>query len=143
MRDLLTLQDRMNRLFEEATDVHSRAEEEADVDMERADWVPAADIYESDGEYAVVLDLPGIQRDALDVQLEQGRLTIRGEKAAVSEDKISRRTERPSGRFVRSFTVPEAVDRERIEADYKDGVLHLRLPKLAEQKPRKVKVEIR
>ena len=143
VRDLLTLQERMNRLFEEATDRGPRAGE-PEGEMERTDWVPAADVYEDEGGYVVELDLPGIRREGLDVSLDEGRLTIRGERAAPPEKVSVRRAERPAGRFVRSFSLPEGVERKGITADYKDGVLRLRLPRRAErQQARRVKIEIK
>jgi HSP20 family protein len=141
-RDLFTLQDRMNRLFEEAAERRSRAGEE-EGEIERADWIPAADVYEDEGEYLLALDLPGINRDALDVSLDEGRLSVRGERATAAEGDSVRRAERPRGRFARSFSLPDAVDRSRITADYKDGVLLLRLPKRAEKRRGRVKIEIK
>ena len=147
-RDLFSLQDRMNRLFEEAAEQRrgGRAGEEeaaeAEVEMERADWIPATDVYETEEEYTLALDLPGITREGLDVSLDESRLTIRGERKAAPEGVVARRAERPAGRFVRSFTLPETVDRQAIAADYKDGVLLLRLPKRREQPARRVKIEI-
>ncbi|MGB8507781.1 MAG: hypothetical protein WCD76_05215, partial [Pyrinomonadaceae bacterium] len=67
LRDLVTLQDRMNRLFEETAGRRGGVGEEGDAEIERADWVPAADVYEDEREFIVVLDLPGISRDGLDV----------------------------------------------------------------------------
>ena len=143
VRDLFTLQDRMNRLFEEAAERRGRTgEEESEVEMERADWIPATDVYESEDEYTLALDLPGITREGLDVSLDEGRLTIRGERAPAPEGVVARRAERPAGRFARSFTLPEAVDRQSISADYKDGVLRLRLPKRKEQPPQRVRIDI-
>lgn len=141
VRDLLGLQERMNRLFEEAAERRGRAAED-EGDIERADWVPAADVYEDEREYTLALDLPGIDRERLDVSLDDGRLVIRGERKAV-EGVNARRTERPHGRFVRSFSLPDAVDRNRIAADYRDGVLLLHLPKRAEQQERRVKIDIK
>ena len=86
VRDLFTLQNRMNRLFEETADRGTTSGEVADDEMEHADWVPAADIFEGETEFTVLLDLPGIRRDSLDVSLDQGRLTVRGERAAVPEN---------------------------------------------------------
>ncbi|MCA1593456.1 MAG: Hsp20/alpha crystallin family protein [Acidobacteria bacterium] len=143
LRDLVTLQDRMNRLFEETAEQRrARGGEEAEGEIERADWIPAADVYEDEREYTVVLDLPGIRREALDVSLDEGRLIIRGERAGVAEGVNVRRHERPSGRFVRSFSPPDAVDRQGITADYQDGVLRLHLPKRMQEQQR-VKIEIR
>ena len=141
VRDLFSLQDRMNRLFEEAAERRTRAGED-EGQIERADWIPAADVYEDEGEYTLVLDLPGINRDALDVSLDEGRLSVRGERAPAEGPNV-RRAERPHGRFARSFSLPDAVDRSRITADYKDGVLLLHLPKRAEEQPSRVKIDIK
>ena len=140
-RDLFTLQDRMNRLFEEAADRRARADE-GEGEIERADWIPAADVYEDEREYALALDLPGIDRTKLEVNLDDGRLVIRGDRAP-AEGVHARRTERPHGRFVRSFSLPDAVDRQGITADYKDGVLLLHLPKRREPQERRTKIEIK
>ena len=142
VRDLLTLQDRMNRLFEEAADRRSNTGTSTPEDeIERADWVPAADVYEDEREYTLALDLPGIERGSLEVNLDDGRLVIRGSRAAAGGAK-ARRAERPQGRFVRSFSLPDAVDRGSITADYKDGVLVLHLPKRDEQAGR-MRIEVR
>ena len=138
-RDLFTLQDRMNRLFEEAADRRGGA---AEAEIERADWIPAADVFEDEREYLLVLDLPGINREGLDVSLDEGRLVIRGERAA-AEGLHARRAERPQGRFVRTFSLPDAVDRASISADYKDGVLLLHLPKRDEQQGRRLKIDVK
>jgi HSP20 family protein len=144
MRDLLTLQDRMNRLFEDTAEGRARGGGgEAEDEMERADWSPAADVYEREGEYVIVLDLPGVARERLDVGLDENRLTVRGERAPAETDAHVRRAERPSGRFVRSFALPETVERAQISADYKDGVLRLRLPKRRErQQQQRVEIKV-
>ena len=139
-RDLFTLQERMNRLFEEAGDRRGGARE-GDAEIERADWIPAADVYEDEREYLLALDLPGIRREALDVSLDEGRLVIRGERAA-AQGLHTRRAERPQGRFVRTFSLPDAVDRASISADYKDGVLLLHLPKRDERQGRRLKIDV-
>src|SRR5687767_13097139 len=92
-RDLFSLQERMNRLFEEAADRRGGAREDG-AEIERADWIPAADVYEDEREYLLALDLPGINRDGLDVSLDDGRLVIRGDRPA-TEGLHARRTERP------------------------------------------------
>ena len=141
VRDLFTLQERMNRLFEETAERRARPEE-AEAEIDHADWIPAADVYEDEGAYMLALDLPGIRREALDVSLDEGRLTIRGERTQ-TEGVGVRRSERPQGRFVRSFGLPDAVDRQGITADYKDGVLLLRLPKRTEQPAHRLKIDIK
>jgi HSP20 family protein len=145
MRDLMTLQDRMNRLFEDSAERRARPAGggEAEDEMERADWSPAADVYEREAEFVIVLDLPGVAREGLDVGLDENRLTVRGERAQAETDAHVRRAERPAGRFVRGFTLPESVERGQISADYKDGVLRLRLPKRrAREQPRRVEIKV-
>jgi HSP20 family protein len=138
LQDLMMLQDRMNRLFEDAT--QRRNEQGAGDEFERADWTPASDIYETDIGYLIAMDLPGIDRAALEIHVEDSRLVIRGTRE-ISESK-QHRAERPRGRFVRTFSVPAAVDPAKIGAEYKDGVLQVRLPKRAEQKPKKIDITI-
>ena len=141
MRDLVSLQDRMNRLFQDATDERRAGGEEAtDQDIERADWIPLADVYQTETEYVVAVDLPGINRTALEISLDDNRLVIRGERAL--EVDVQHRVERPHGRFLRKFAVPATVDQEAIAAEYKDGILRVRLPKRQEQKARRVEIKV-
>jgi HSP20 family protein len=137
LQDLMVLQDRMNRLFEDAT---QRRTQPADDEFERADWTPAADIYETDSGYSIAMDLPGIDREALEIDIDDGRLIVKGTRA-ITESK-QHRTERPRGKFLRTFSVPGSVDQAKIGAEYKDGVLHIRLPKRTEQKPKKIDIKI-
>ncbi len=138
LQDLMVLQDRMNRLFEDAT--QRRTERGSGDEFERADWTPAADIYETESGYIVAMDLPGIDREALEIDVDDNRLVVKGTRA-ISESK-QHRTERPRGKFVRSFSVPASVDQGKIGAEYKDGVLQIRLPKRTEQKPKKIDIKI-
>jgi len=137
LQDLLVLQDRMNRLFEDAT--HRRTREESD-DFERGDWAPAADIYETETEYLIAIDVPGISREELELEVKGKHLVVKGTR--VIEELKQHRTERPRGRFVRTFTIPESVDESRIGAEYKDGVLQIRLPKRKEQKAQRVEIKV-
>ena len=138
LQDLMVLQDRMNRLFEDAT--QRRGERAAGDEFERADWTPASDIYETEIGYLIAMDLPGIDREALEIDVDDNRLVVKGTRE-VSESK-QHRTERPRGRFVRTFSVPASVDQGKIGAEYKDGVLNIRLPKRTEQKPKKIDIKI-
>lgn len=140
LQDLMVLQDRMNRLFEDATQRRTQANGEAGDEFERADWTPAADIYETDSGYSIAIDLPGIKRDAIEIDLDDNRLIVKGTR--VVDESRSRRNERPRGKFLRSFSVPASIDQSRIGAEYKDGVLQIRLPKRAEQKAQKIEVKL-
>ena len=139
LQDLVVLQDRMNRLFEDATQRRNQAETAGD-DFERADWAPAADIYETESGFLLALDLPGIDRDALEIDVEDNRLIVKGTR--MIEETRQHRSERPRGRFLRTFSVPGSVDQGKIGAEYKDGVLQIRLPKRTEQKPKKIDIKI-
>ena len=140
LQDLVILQDRMNRLFEDATQRRSRADAEAGDEFERADWTPAADIYETESGYLIAMDLPGIDRQALEIDVDENRLLVKGTRA-IDEPK-QHRAERPRGKFLRTFSVPASVEQGKIAAEYKDGVLQIRLPKRTEQKSKKIDIKI-
>jgi len=140
IRDLMLLQDRMNQLFEDATERRARAGAETRDPIEHADWLPAADVFEEGGHYVVAVDLPGIDRTALEIDLEKDSLTIRGTRPAQGDPKL--RSERPRGKFTRTFSVPASIDQEGIEAEYKEGVLYVRLPKRSEQKSQRVEIKV-
>ena len=138
LQDLMVLQDRMNRLFEDAT--QRRGQTNNEDELERADWTPAADIYETETGFMIALDLPGIKRDALEIDIDDNRLVVKGVR--VVDDTRTRRSERPRGKFLRTFAVPASIDQVKIGAEYKDGVLQIRLPKRTEQKAQKIEVKI-
>src|SRR5215213_7326900 len=118
LQDLMVLQDRMNRLFEDATQRRNSAETERGDDFERADWTPASDIYETESGYLIAMDLPGIDREALEIDIDDNRLIVKGTRA-VAESR-QHRTERPRGKFLRTYSVPGSVDQGKIAAEYKD-----------------------
>jgi HSP20 family protein len=142
IRDLVMLQDRMNRLFEDATQRRGarESESESEQEIEGTDWVPAADVYEREHAYVVALDLPGIDRDSLNISLDQDRLSIRGSRTIEEGDE--RRAERPRGRFIRRFGLPATIDQQGITADYKDGVLRVTLPKRQARQAQRVEIKI-
>ena len=137
LQDLIFLQDRMNRLFEDAT--QRRAQTESGDEFERADWTPPADIDEVESGYVIAIDLPGIARDAVEIDIDENRLIVKGMRV-VEESK--HRAERPRGRFLRTFSIPGSVDQGAIGAEYKDGVLRIRLPKRREQKAQKIAIKV-
>jgi|SRR6185369_10435089 HSP20 family protein len=136
LQDLMVLQDRMNRLFEDATQRRSQPDDE----FERADWTPASDIEERESGYVIALDLPGIDRNALEIDVDENRLVVKGTRHI--EASKQHRSERPRGKFLRTFSVPGSVDQGKIAAEYKDGVLQIRLPKRTEQKSKKIDIKI-
>jgi HSP20 family protein len=136
-RDLSLLQDRMNRLFDDAGRTW-RADEPAATTT----WSPAVDIFETEGEIVVKAELPGLDRKDITLHLENNVLTLRGERKFEKEtkDENYHRIERSYGNFSRSFSIPASVDEEKIRADYKDGVLKIMLPKKEQSKPKQIKI---
>ena len=106
-------------------------------------WVPAFDISETEAEYMVTAELPGIDAKDIDVTFSDGVLTVKGEKKQEKEEKGENyhRVERSYGCFQRSFRIPEKVETETVDAAYKDGVLKLTLKKAEETKPKKIEVK--
>jgi HSP20 family protein len=129
----------MNRLFEDASQRRTSEAEKSD-EVEGADWYPAADVYENEGAYTIAVDLPGIDRATLDISVDDNRLTIRGKRAG--QETTRHRGECPSGKFLRTFSVPASIDQNDIRADYKDGVLQVHLPKRSEPKAQRVAIKI-
>ena len=140
LQDLVLLQDRMNRLFEDATQRRNQADPATRDEFERADWTPASDIYETETGYLIAIDLPGIDRQSLEIDIDDNRLVVKGIRP-VAESR-QHRSERPRGKFLRTYSVPGSVDQAKIAAEYKDGVLQISLPKRTEQKPKKIDIKI-
>jgi HSP20 family protein len=105
-------------------------------------WLPSVDVWETEDELVLSFDLPGIDEDAIAVELDDDVLTVSGERERTSEHSGERfyRFERRFGTFSRSVTLPPGVKEEAISADYRNGVLEIRIPKPEEQKPRRIKV---
>lgn len=106
------------------------------------DWVPAVDIHEQENRFVLTADVPGVSRENIDITLEDGVLTVKGERNAgvdaTSEGFLRR--ERANGTFLRQFTLPDTVDAEQIIATVKNGVLEIEIPKQEQLQPRKITV---
>jgi HSP20 family protein len=138
IRNLISLQDRMNRLFDET--MHRGRGAEA---MDMGTWAPPVDIYETETEIVLVAEVPGVDEKDVDVEVKDNLLTIKGERRmekSVREESYHR-VERAYGGFSRSFTLPQAVDSEKITATYNRGVLEIRLPKPEKAKTHQIKIE--
>ncbi len=136
-RDIVTLREKMNRLFEDA--VTARGEER---DMISSTWTPSVDIYETENEIVLTAEVPGIDEKDIDIKIENNTLSVQGERKFEKETKEENyhRIERSYGSFFRSFTIPHNVDQDKIEAEHESGVLRVLMPKRHESKPKKVKV---
>lgn len=108
-----------------------------------ADWMPAVDIREEKDRYVLRADLPGVNPEDIEITMESGVLTIRGERhgETMAEEQSYRRVERISGRFFRRFTLPDTADADNISATGKNGVLEVTIPKHEKMKPRRITVK--
>jgi HSP20 family protein len=107
-------------------------------------WSPAVDILETENELIFKIDAAGVNLKDIDIQLENGTLTLKGERKFEKDDKVKgyHRIERSYGAFARSFTLPDTVNAENVHADYAQGVLTVTLPKQERAKPRAIKVNV-
>jgi HSP20 family protein len=139
MRELASMQDRMNRLW---GGIHDRGHEDV---TSRGAWQPPVDICEADGQVVLKADLPGVNREDIDLTVEQHTLTIKGQRrpdGQIREDQYHR-LERAYGTFSRSFTLPSSIDAGAVRADYRDGVLTVTLPVRQEARPRQIQVDVK
>jgi HSP20 family protein len=138
-REFAQLQDRLNRAF---SDAYGRSDEGL---LSSGAWMPPVDIFQN-GEHELVLkaELPDMSREDIDVTVDKGTLTIKGEKKLSHEVKEEQyhRIERRYGAFSRSFSLPQAVDATKVAAEYKNGVLTVKLPMREDAKPRQIKVDV-
>jgi len=102
-------------------------------------FTPPVDVHETEDEYLVKIDLPGVKSEDVNVEVNDSVLSISGARAA-DDSGAAQLVERPYGSFARTLTLPQGVDSNAIEADYQDGVLELRIPKPAQQKPKKITI---
>jgi HSP20 family protein len=137
-RELAQLQDRVNRLFQE-TGTGSREE-----GFTTSSFVPAVDIYETEHNIVLQMEVPGIDQKDLDIRIENNTITVRGERKFSKEVKEENfhRVERRYGAFQRSFSLPNTVNTENVAADYESGILKVTLAKRAEAKPKQIKVNV-
>jgi HSP20 family protein len=138
-RELEDMSERLNRVFSRPSARNSGKE-----NLTVADWMPTVDISETETEYLIKAELPEVKKEDVKVTVENGVLTLQGERRQEKEEKGKRyhRVERSYGSFVRSFSLPETVDEAAVKADYKDGVLNLHLPKSEKVKPKAIDVKV-
>ena len=136
-RDLVTLREKMNRLFE---DIYPAQGEERDLLV--SSWTPAVDIYETEHELFLTAELPGIEDNDIEIKIEDNTLTLKGERKFEKETKKENyhRVERSYGSFYRSFSIPAYIDQDKIKAEHEQGILKVSLPKKHDLKPRKIEV---
>ena len=138
LRELGSLQNEMNRLFNTVFDTPAPAG--GGTPLRR--WMPAMDLVEADEHFVLRADLPGMGEEDIKIELEDGTLTVSGERKAEHEDREEGyyRVERAFGSFSRSLTLPKGVNPDEVNASFDRGVLEVRIPKPEERKPRRIEI---
>ncbi|MER3395977.1 MAG: molecular chaperone [Acidimicrobiia bacterium] len=133
--DILGFPEEMRRLLDIAWETH-------EVAGRRGVWAPPVDIYETPEEVRILIDLPGLKADSLDVTIERNVLTVKGDRRLSNPQKDGKflRIERPSGTFHRAIGLPDGVQSDRVSASLKDGVLTITVPKGSSARPRKIAI---
>jgi HSP20 family protein len=140
-KELDDLQSRLSTLFGRAPVRKDGGKDEA---MTVAEWAPLVDIVEDDHEYLIKAEVPEVKKEDVKVTVQNGVLSLVGNRKFVKEenDKKYHRVERAYGSFVRSFSLPEDADENKVSADFKDGVLQVHLPKSEKARPKNIEVKI-
>ncbi len=136
-RELLTLQERLDKMYRE---MDRTRKEEGFVSSE---WTPPVDIFEKGDAFVLKLDVPEVDKDSIDIKIEENELTIKGERnlePGTNPDNYHR-MERGYGTFTRTFALTKNIDAAKIKAGVKDGILRIELPKREEVKPKQIKIE--
>jgi HSP20 family protein len=139
-REMSALQERMNRLMSDFRTRTPWTEEE----MAQGGWVPAVDIYETKEAIVLNVELPGVTKDDMALEVKDNTLTLKGEKKLEKDVKEEsyHRMERTYGSFMRAFTLPSTVQQEKVKARFKDGILEVTIPKAEEARPKQIKVDV-
>jgi HSP20 family protein len=142
-RELEEMGERFNRVFPTIGRM-GRVPEAGREEMTVPDWAPMVDIVETKDEYLIKAELPEVNREDVKVSVENGILTLRGERKMEKEEKDKKvhRIERYYGSFLRTFTVPEEVEEAKVKAEFKDGLLYVHLPKTERAKPKAIEVKV-
>ena len=140
-KDIKDLQDRLSSLFNTSSFRRGDGQEET---MTVTEWAPLVDISEDDKEYCIRTELPGVKKEEVKVTVENGVLSISGERKYEKEEKNRKyhRIERAYGNFLRSFSLPDDADGSKVSAEFKDGVLNVHLAKDEKTKPKAIEVKV-
>lgn len=138
VRDMFSFRNRINHIFDDVFYPINRDE----VEFSMGSWNPVVDVYDNDDSIVIKAELPGIDKEGIEIDVKDRVLTLKGERSSESEVKDDNyyRRERSFGKFERAFTLPADVDPDKIKADYKDGVLKIDIPKPEEKKPRQITI---
>ena len=144
-RELLNVEREFNKLFNTFNNRFGFDESTMNEELENAVWSPLTDISENKDQYILKLDLPGVSKENLKLNFHDGELIISGERKQEKEDKDSKyhRIERTYGKYYRSFTLPQTIQADKINAEFKDGQLTITVPKSEEAKPKELEIKVK
>ena len=144
-RELLNVEREFNKLFNTFNSRFGFDESTMNEELENAVWSPLTDISENKDQYILKLDLPGVSKENLKLNFHDGELIISGERKQEKEDKDSKyhRIERTYGKYYRSFTLPQTIQADKINAEFKDGQLTITVPKSEEAKPKELEIKVK
>ena len=139
-KELTTIQERINRLFDE----NIGKVRFPDIELATGSWSPAVDIFETRDNVVLKAELPGLEKKDFSIEVKDNLLILKGERKCEKETKEENyyRMERAYGSFTRSFNLPTAVDKDRVKAKFKDGVLEVTIPKTESAKPKQISVDV-
>lgn len=144
-RELLNVEREFNKLFNTFNSRFGFDDSTMNEDLENAVWSPLTDISENKDQYILKMDLPGVSKENLKLNFHDGELIISGERKQEKEDKDSKyhRIERTYGKYYRSFTLPQTIQADKINAEFKDGQLTITVPKSEEAKPKELEIKVK
>lgn len=139
-RNMTTLQDRINRVFDETVN----RSQDYDDEVSKCEWRPIVDIFDTEKAIIINAELPGVSKEDITLDVKENILTLKGERKSAEEVKKENyyRMERCFGTFERAFTLPSAADPVKITANFKDGVLRIEIPKPEEKRPKQISINV-
>jgi HSP20 family protein len=146
VRDLIDFEREFNKMFNSLENRFGISKsKEVNAEYENAVWTPLTDIYENNDNFTLKIDLPGIKKEDVKISFTNGKLNISGERIQQAENKDEKchRIEKAYGKYFRSFTLPELIQAEKINAEFADGQLTITIPKAEEAKPKEIEIKVK
>jgi len=144
-KELISVEKEFSKLFDSFNNRFGLKSSKEDEDFANAVWSPLTDIREDEDKYSLHLDLPGVKKEDVKITFNNGQIAISGERNFEKEEKNSKyhHVERAFGKYYRAFNLPEKIIEDRIDAEFKDGILKITIPKAEEAKPKQIEVKIK
>ena len=144
-KELISMEKEFGKIFDSFNNRFGLKSSKEDEDFANAVWSPLTDIREDEDKYSLHLDLPGVKKEDVKITFNNGQIAISGERNFEKEEKNSKyhHVERAFGKYYRAFNLPEKIIEDRIDAEFKDGILKITIPKAEEAKPKQIEVKIK